>query len=108
MEGEILESVILERAERMARNLPVKSVKLRRTDCRLGHILFAYGKDTDGTYWGCYVIGDPTFIMHPMEFQPGVSEEDVQRSLVGHAEWLLEQFKKRGLLRSGARFGARH
>ena len=103
-----MEGKALARAERIVRNLPISKIQYRRTECAHGEILFAYGKDGDGRYWGAWIIDQPTFIMRPIEFAKGVTSRQVQQSLIANAEWFLDEADRKGLLRTGASFGKKH
>lgn len=103
-----MEGKVLERAERIVRGLPISNIKFCRQKSDHSEILYAYGKSGDGTYFGAWVVAEPTFVLRPMEFHKGVTAKQVRAALVTNAEWWLEELAKRGLMRSGAKFGKKY
>ena len=100
-----MEGTVLERAELVVRSLPILKPQFRRTESPLGEILFAYGKDAEGTYHGVWGVDQPIPTMRVLEFKPGITVDQVKKDLITNAEWWLEECDKRGLLRSDAKFG---
>ena len=93
-----MEGVILERLERMARNMPVKKLVMRSVENEHGVIYFAYGSDREGKIhgiWGHREIG------RTVEFKKGTSIENVRQLLVNDAAGHIEQLIQKGVLSDG-------
>lgn len=104
----VSEAEVMRRAERVIRNMPISNIQFRRTACKYGRILYAYGKTGEGRYMGAWVIDQPTFVMRPIEFTERATLKQVTMTLVNNAAWFLQECAGRGLLRAGARFGEKY
>ncbi len=94
-----MEGVVLERLERMARNLPVEKLAMHSVDSGQGVIYFAYGLDVQGKIhgiWGHCEIG------RTLEFKKGTSIENVRQVLVNDAAGHIEQLIQKGLMSDGS------
>jgi hypothetical protein len=90
-----MERVVLERLERMARNMPVEKLATHSIDSEQGVIYFAYGEDKTGKIhgiWGHREIG------RTLEFKKGTSVSNVRRVLVNDAAGHIEQLIEKGLM----------
>lgn len=91
----------LEILERIARNLPVSSVTLERSDCRWGEIYLAYGVDAYGVphgVWGCE-HGIPGFPEgQTLEFVKGLGKQQIRQALVDSASDYLALCAEKGLV----------
>ena len=90
-----MEGVILERLERMARNMPVENLAMHSVDSEQGVIYFAYGPDVQGKIhgiWGHCEIG------RTLEFKKDTPVETVRQLLVNDAAGHIEQMIQKGLL----------
>ncbi len=93
-----MEGMILERLERMARNMPVKKLAMHSCESEQGVIYFAYGPDTHGKIhgiWGCRDIG------RTLQFKKGTSIKNVRQVLVNDATGHIEQLIHKGLMSDG-------
>ena len=90
-----MEGVILERLERMARNMPVEKLAMHVIESEQGVIYFAYGSDPGGKIhgiWGHREIG------RTLEFKKDTSIATVRQVLVNDAAGHIEQLIQKGLL----------
>ena len=90
-----MEGVVLERLERMARNMPVEKLKMHSVESREGVIYFAYGPDPQGVIHGIWGHRD---MGRTLEFKKDTSIEDVRQVLVNDAAGHIEQLIGKGLL----------
>ena len=90
-----MEGVILERLERMARNMPVKKLAMHSVESEQGVIYFAYGSDPEGKIHGIWGHCD---IGRTIEFKKDTSIEDIHQVLANDAAGHIEQLIQKGLL----------
>ncbi len=79
--------------ERVARNLPVKSLTMDRVETKYGPVRFGYGQDGAGIFHGIYAVqlGEKD-IARTLEFKPDTKEGDVQVMLLMEGGSLLKHF----------------
>ncbi len=90
-----MEGIILQRLERMARNMPVEKLAMHSVESSNGVIYFAYGSDKHGKIHGIWGHRD---MGRTLEFKKDTSMEDVKQVLVNDAAGHIEQLIGKGLL----------
>lgn len=94
-----MESVELERLERIARNLPIVSpLEMGHADTDLGVVYMAWGRDGAGRYhgvWGCRGVA------RTVQFNDLATPETIKQLLMDDAYWFTKEQHKRGMLEKG-------
>lgn len=94
-----MESASLVKLERIARNLPLKNMKMIRAETDIAEVFMAYGTMPDGRYAGLYGTGLNGHDLGQIgEFPEGFTEQQVRQDLINQAYEYLLLAKPRGLL----------
>lgn len=90
-----MEPIELERLERMARNMPVEKIQMKRIEHDEDEIFFAYGSAPSGEIHGIWGYRG---IARTMEFKKDTTVEDVRQALVNDAAGTIERWIDKGLI----------
>ena len=90
-----MESVELERLERIAKNMIVDRLRMEQVEGKRGIIYLAHGLNADGTIIGLW---GHRGVAHDFEFKPDTGLEDVRQFLMDHASGTIEEMVDRDLM----------
>jgi len=89
----------VEMLERIARNLPIRGkIVFRRFQSNRGEILFAYGKDGFGVYYGVWGVTRGPGLARTVEFKKGTTAKQVTDLLISDAYEAVGDFARHDVM----------